>query len=326
MSRVREVPVTPEHDGQRLDRWLKKAAPDIPYGLIQKLIRTGQIRVDGSRTKSDARLSEGQMVRLPPVTLQTGAKDKAKLSDKDAAFMQGLVIDDDGDMVVLNKPAGLASQGGTKTKKHVDGMLDALANQNGRPKLIHRLDRDTSGVLLLARKAQTVRDLGFAFKNRETEKTYVALVAGVPEIPAGTIDMKIAKSGGKDKEKMRPDPEAGDIAITQYAVADSLGGSVSLICFRPLTGRTHQIRVHSMEGLGCPIIGDIKYGYRPMEELAAFDMKDRLFLHAWRLSVPVGKKKRQWQAEIDPAFRAAMKQLGFDINSVKSAIDLLSGE
>lgn len=282
MSKVRHITVIADDDGQRLDRWLKKTLPDIPYGLVQKLIRQGQLRVDGKRAKADTRLKEGQDVRIPPVVEKT--KDgKAKLGDKATAFIQSLVIYDDGDVIAINKPHGLATQGGTNTKHHVDGMLDGLKNKEGvRPRLVHRLDKETSGVLLLARSAKVARALGDIFKGRDIKKIYWAVVAPVPEQTEGTIRAPVGKSTGRDKDKMIIDESGGKKAYTDYAVLDSVGTDAAFVAFWPRTGRTHQIRVHAAEVLQCPIVGDAKYG-APVENIVGLGLAPRLHLHAARI-------------------------------------------
>lgn len=289
MSKVRQVTVIKDDDGQRLDRWLKKQIPDVPYSLLQKLIRKGQLRIDGKRAKSETKLKEGQVVRIPPVT-EKSKDGKKKLGDKAAAFMKSLVIYDDGDVIAINKPAGLATQGGTNTTHHIDGMLDALIKKDGvRPRLVHRLDKDTSGILLLARSAQVARELGDTFKGRNIKKIYWAVVAPVPEQVEGTVRAPVAKGFGKDKDKMIVDEEEGKKAYTDYVVLEQTGADAAFVAFWPRTGRTHQIRVHA-EVMGCPILGDAKYG-SPAENIAGMALSKRLHLHARRIICPHPVKK-----------------------------------
>jgi 23S rRNA pseudouridine955/2504/2580 synthase len=255
--------VPADDDGQRLDRWLKKKFPDIGFGQLQKLLRTGQVRVDGKRAKPDTRLVAGQELRLPPMLSNTEVAGKT-LHAKDRAFIRALVIYEDDDIVAINKPSGLAVQGGSGITRHIDGMLDGLTGTNGvRPRLVHRIDRETSGVLILARSADVARRLTEAFAGRDIEKTYFALTAPAPKNMKGRIDAPMAKGmSGPDMEKVLIDDETGKAAITDYEVLKkSDGGAAALVAFYPLTGRTHQIRVHGAH-IGCPLWGDTKYGAR----------------------------------------------------------------
>jgi 23S rRNA pseudouridine955/2504/2580 synthase len=314
MSGVRKIKVSADDDGQRLDRWLKKQLPDVPYSLTQKLIRQGQLRIDGKRAKADTKLKEGQEVRLPPVTEKPrGAKPK--LGDKASAFMKSLVIYDDGDVIAINKPYDLATQGGTNTHHHVDGMLDALKNREGvRPRLVHRLDRETSGILLLARSAQVARELGDIFKGRQIKKIYWSIVAPVPEEREGTIRAPIAKGQGKQKERMTVDDKEGKKAYTDYLVLESAGSDAAFVAFWPRTGRTHQIRLHA-EVMGCPVVGDTKYG-GTYENIAGLALAKRLHLHARRIICPHPVKKG-WldiTAPLPDDLLKSWKTLGFSPN------------
>jgi 23S rRNA pseudouridine955/2504/2580 synthase len=263
MTEPRIITVPNGDDGQRLDRWLKRVAPDLSYVLVQKLLRKGQIRVDGGRAKPDKSLSAGQEVRLPPLRQDQGENPSRpkRLSPEDEKFIRDLVIFDDGDVIAINKPPGLASQGGTKTRRHIDGMLDALSDKEGtRPRLVHRLDKDTSGVMLLARSAKVARELGKAFKGRDVKKIYWALVVPTPDPLEGTIRAPIGKVGGRGSEKMAIDEDEGKTAITDYVVIDNAAGEMAFVAFWPRTGRTHQIRAHAAQVLETPILGDGKYG------------------------------------------------------------------
>lgn len=253
--------VPPDDDGQRLDRWLKKTFPDLGFGALQKLLRTGQIRIDGKRAKPDTRLSAGQDIRLPP-QLSIPELTQRRTDEKDESFMRGLVIYEDDALLAINKPSGLAVQGGSGITRHVDGLLDYLADANGvRPRLVHRLDKETSGVLLLARSARAARRLAESFSGRDVEKIYNAIVTPAPADEEGRIDAPLAKGlSGEDMEKMRLDEDAGKPAITDYRVlARAPENKAALLECRPLTGRTHQIRVHAAL-IGCPLWGDVKYG------------------------------------------------------------------
>ena len=293
--------VEPDDDGQRLDRWLKKKFPHIAFGQMQKIIRTGQIRIDGKRAKGDARLSAGQELRLPPMLANAEVAEKT-IDAKDKALIQSLIVYDDEDIVVINKPAGLAVQGGPNITRHVDGMLDGLTGANGvRPRLVHRLDKDTSGLLLLARSAESARRLSTAFAGRDVEKIYVAICAPAPEDDAGRIDAPLAKGmAGPDLEKMMTDDEVGKSAITDYKVL-ARGRDAGLVQFMPLTGRTHQIRVHAAE-IGAPLWGDAKYGGTG---------KGRFYLHAKKLTIihPKTGKDMTLEAPVSAEFATKCQAL-----------------
>lgn len=313
MSQIRHIKVAADDDGQRLDRWLKKNAPEIPYGLIQKLIRKGQIRIDGKRAKTDTRLTEGQQVKVPNVEERSlTIRPKHEMTDKDAVFIRSLVIYDDGDVIAINKPADLAVQGGSKIKRHVDGMLDALAGKDGvRPRLVHRLDKDTSGVLLLARSAKVAKALGDSFKHRDIKKIYWALVKPTPEVLQGSIKAPVAKGEDGAREKMLVDEDAGKFALTEYCVLEQAGPEIAFVAFWPRTGRTHQIRVHA-QVIGCPVLGDFKYGGGEAR-IDGMAHARRLHLHAHRLILPhpVHKKPLDISAPLPLELEKSWKMFGF---------------
>ena len=318
MSGGRIVKVTEEDDGQRLDRWLKKRAPEIPYALVQKLIRKGAIRVDGRKAKTDARLAAGQEVRLPDVEDrgQREGPKPMKIGANDAAYMKSMVIFDDGDIVALNKPGDIASQGGGGVERHIDGLLSLLEDKKGRrPRLIHRLDRDTSGVLLCARSPEAVRNLGKAFHDRNAQKIYWAITIPAPERQEGTIKAPLAKAAGPLKDRMYVnDGEDSQMAVTDFIVADRVGTKAAFVMFLPRTGRTHQIRVHAADVLNCPILGDDKYG-GARARLEGMDLGGRLHLHARRLVLPHPKqagKTLDFTAPLPPDLLKSWKELGFD--------------
>lgn len=325
MSGVRHIKVKEDDNGQRLDRWLKKYVPELPFGLSQKLMRTGQIRIDGKRAKPDARLAAGSEVRIPPIEGDGRKSDRnaKKLSEKDAAFIRSLVIYEDDEVVAINKPQGLATQGGTGIKKHVDGMLDALIGKNGvRPRIVHRLDKDTSGVLLLARSAESARALGKIFQGRDIKKIYWALVAPAPRDLDGTINAPLAKLGGPNKESIGVDEEEGKRAVTEFRVIENAHTQSAFVAFWPRTGRTHQIRVHAAL-MGTPIIGDAKYGERQYDHeheqihLDGIDLFAGLHLHARRIICPHPINKRKTldiTAPLPPALVKSWKALGFSTN------------
>ncbi len=313
--------VSADEAGLRLDRWFHRHFPDLSHGALQKLLRTGQVRIDGRRAEGKERIEPGQTIRLPPgVTASPPAKPReiATVSDRDAAEIRQLVVHKDDDVIVLNKPPGLAVQGGTGTERHVDGMLDALRfGFEERPRLVHRLDKDTSGLLLIARTAQAAKRLGAAFRDRQTEKLYWAVVVGVPPKPEGAIDLPLAKRpGGRDRELMQVDREEGQKALTHFQVLDRAGKRAALLALWPRTGRTHQLRVHCA-AIGCPILGDGKYGGEEALLAPVADAR-RLHLHARRLTLPhpSGKGTLRVEAPAPPHFRRTVEAFGFSIGGV----------
>lgn len=230
--------------------------------MLEKLLRTGQVRVDGKRAKAAQRLESGQAIRVPPLNLAPASPVAArpKVTDKDAALLRDAVLHIDDDVIVLNKPPGLAVQGGTNLDKHLDLMLDALTfDKPERPRLVHRLDKDTSGVLLLARTSAAAAKLAAAFRSRAARKLYWALVVGVPKIRQGRIDAALSKLPGRLGEKVGVDEDDGKRAVTYYRVVEAVHRKASWLEMEPKTGRTHQLRAHCSL-LGTPIIGDGKYG------------------------------------------------------------------
>lgn len=303
-------------DGQRLDRWLKKAVPELPFDLSQKLIRKGAIRVDGKKMKGEDRINVGQSVRIPPIEDRSEREKRARvLTDRDRAYIESLVIYDDGDIIAFDKPCGLASQGGNNVEHHIDAYFPALPDRDGQiPRLIHRLDRDTSGVLLAARSAQAVRALGRAFRDRAARKIYWALTVPAPVQGDGTIRAPIIKSTGPIKDRMVIDDENGQGAVTDFVVLERAAKRAAFVAFYPRTGRTHQIRVHAADALQCPIIGDGKYGGADAVVEGEAGIADRLHLHARSLAVPnpFGKGELHFEAPLPPELRKSWKALGFD--------------
>lgn len=283
MAGVETIEVQASEDGMRLDRWFKAHYPKLGHGALQRLLRTGQVRLDGSRAKANARVAEGQMVRVPPMS-DVRPPAKPEVPPEHAALVRDLVIHRDRSVLALNKPPGLAVQGGSKTETHIDGMLGALTFEaDERPRLVHRLDRDTSGVLLIGRTRKAAAALAKSFQSRRTQKTYWALVAGVPRPDRGRISMPLVKAGKSGDQRMvpvRPDEDGAQSAETVYQVVDRAGNRFAWLALSPLTGRTHQLRVHLAE-IGHPIVGDGKYG----GELAdpGEGIERRLHLHAREL-------------------------------------------
>ena len=266
MSGVETIEIAAADAGIRLDRWLKRRFPDVPHGHFQKWLRTGQVRIDGKRAKANARLEAGQSVRVPPVAeSQRPAKApfvprEPSVGTAEADDLIGRILYRDDDIIALDKPAGLAVQGGTGTHRHLDGMLDLFRfGAPERPRLVHRLDRDTSGVLLLARSARVAAFLTESFRGRTVRKLYWALVVGLPVPFSGRIGLKLSKRPGRGGEKVEPDEEGGKRAETLYRVIDRAARKAAWLAMEPLTGRTHQLRAHAA-ALGTPIVGDGKYG------------------------------------------------------------------
>jgi 23S rRNA pseudouridine955/2504/2580 synthase len=317
MSGVRHITVATDDDGQRLDRWIKRHAPEIPFGLAQKLMRKGQVRVDGKRAKPDTRLIAGQDIRLPPVEdKQMG--DKYRLNEKDEKLMKSLVIYDDGDILAINKPFGIATQGGMNIGRHIDGMLEALVNDDGvKPRLVHRLDRDTSGVLLLARSADMARHMGKIFSGRHIRKIYWAITVPAPDMNDGEIRAPLGKGTGVEKDKMVVDEENGQSAATLFEVIDRAGKQAAFVAFWPKTGRTHQIRAHAAF-MGCPIAGDEKYARvrgadEKKPEVVVEGLSKRLHLHAAEISFahPRTGKNLLIKAPLPDDLKKSWKGLGF---------------
>ena len=319
---VRQFTVSEDDDGIRLDRWFKRNLPQIGFATVSRWARTGQIRVDGKRVKPEDRLDQGQMLRVPPGGEDAPSAKKAAprirtLTPEQIAEAKGMVIRETASAIVLNKPPGLATQGGSKTTKHVDGLLDAFVEteKTPRPRLVHRLDKDTSGVLLIARTPGSAASFSKRFASRSARKVYWALVVGNPQLSEGVIDAPLAKQPGTGGEKMHIDEENGAAAKTRYRVVDRAGQRAAWVELEPLTGRTHQLRVH-MAAIGHPIVGDGKYGGPDSFLTGAVSRK--MHLHARRLIISEPKTgegtggKLDVTAELPPHFAMSMDVLGFD--------------
>lgn len=293
MKTVQQIVVTAAEGDQRLDRWFKRRFPALTHGRLEKLLRTGQVRLDGKRAKASDRLEEGQTIRVPPLgepAPSTEPRQPKPLDDRLARQLQRSVLYRDSDVLVINKPAGLAVQGGSGIETSLDAALDALQfDAAERPRLVHRLDRDTSGVLVLARSASSARHLAEAFRHKDAHKVYWAITVGVPKIAQGRIDAPLQKGGAAGRERVAVDDE-GKRAITYYSVVERAGKNAAWLALMPITGRTHQLRAHCI-ALGTPILGDGKYGGAEAF-LARKDLAKQLHLHARSIRLP--HPKRGW--------------------------------
>ncbi|TWI35649.1 RluA family pseudouridine synthase [Paracoccus sulfuroxidans] len=343
MSGVQTIRITGDEGDQRLDRWLKKRFPQLTQGAVEKMCRTGQLRVDGGRVKANARIEAGQEVRVPPLPETSGEERPAtrtrssKVKQSDVEMIQQAVIWRDEHIIALNKPPGLPSQGGSgQGDRHVDGLTEALMfGYKDRPKLVHRLDKDTSGVLLLARTDRVARALSEGFRHRNTRKIYWAAVAGVPHPRMGSIKYGLVKAPGRGRmgegEKMiciHPsevaETEGAKRAHSDYAVLEALGTRVSWVALVPVTGRTHQLRAHIAE-TGHPIIGDGKYGGSGQENLGdgwgaqlGGEISRKLHLHARSISFehPITKKMVTVTAPLPEHMQRTWQTLGWNENDV----------
>ncbi len=348
MASVQTLLVTPDEDGMRLDRWFKRRIPSLSLSHLNKIVRTGQVRVDGARAKTATRLAPGQSVRVPPLDLDAQPSGTpARSSLVDARALRDMILFEDRDCLVLDKPFGLAVQGGSGTHHHIDGMLASLPNERGdRPALVHRLDRDTSGVLLVARTRKMAADLGEIFRSRQARKTYWALVEGVPKPPQGRISLYLAKGEGMGQVRRVPrrQGEAGQAAdakaatrekmhvarhgdedaqhsVTYYATVDKVPARLAWLSMKPITGRTHQLRAHA-EAIGHPIVGDPKYGVTTANDPRRSDplrqvpdgIERKLHLLARRLVLPHPRGGTlDVTAPLPSHMQASFDLLGFDI-------------
>lgn len=315
MSETRIFTVTEDDDGIRLDRWFKRHMPQVSFNMVSRWARTGQLRLAGKRAGPGDRIEAGQEIRIPPAEAVPARTERSRprretLTSDEEQFVRDMVIYEDPGAFVLNKPPGLATQGGTKTSQHLDRLLDGLSGEAGRPKLVHRLDKDTSGALLVARSARAAGHFAKAFSGRTARKVYWALVVGVPAAAEGIIDAPLAKQPGTGGEKMHVDPENGLAAKTRWRLVDRAGNRASWVELQPLTGRTHQLRAH-MASIGHPIVGDAKYG--GPEAFLTGGVSRKLHLHARRIRIdaPDGGAI-DVTAELPTHFTESLATLGFD--------------
>ena len=318
MSGVQTVTVADKDDGLRLDRWFRTHYPALNHGALEKLLRTGQVRVNGARAKANRRVEAGETIRVPPI------KDAAPPSagphaprKEDADFIRKITLFEDDHILALNKPFGLAVQGGTKIQRHVDGMLASLEKDGDQPRLVHRLDADTGGLLILARTRRAAAALSKSFQGRGVEKTYWALCAGKPPHPEGTIDLAIAKKmvwsdDGQTERMTAADDDEAKKAITDYMTLDS-AGPVSFLALKPVTGRTHQLRVHC-SAIGAPIVGDRKYG-GPKARVEGTGDGLLLFCRAMTFPHPETGKATTLVAPLTGRMKDAFELFDFDANA-----------
>jgi len=316
VSGVQKITVEETDTGSRLDRWFKRQFPHIPHGKVEKLLRTGQLRVDGKRAKGSLRIEGGQIIRIPPLPEPSEIKKKTPVNERDVAYMRAMIIYEDADIIALNKPHGIAVQGGTGTTRHIDGLLPALGEGC---RLVHRLDRDTSGVLLIAKNVRAAKWAGRAFQSRRAEKIYWGITNGVPKPSAGEIKGYMAKGrldnrfgnkheGKEVMEAVRHGTEGAKHAKTLYQCVAKAGQRAAWVVMQPLTGRTHQLRLH-MQLLGAPIAGDPKYMTdRPLPG----GLENMLHLHARSLTLPREDQADLYlEAPIPPHMEQAFEVMGF---------------
>jgi 23S rRNA pseudouridine955/2504/2580 synthase len=329
--------VASEDAGLRLDRWFKRHFPGLTHGPLERLLRTGQVRVDGKRVKSGDRLEAGQTIRIPPqVTKDLAEQVKLPIATStnrdDKKLIQSLVIYEDSSLFVLDKPSGLATQGGSGITRHLDGLLEGLqGKKRQRPRLVHRLDRDTSGVIVVARTAPAAAALSESLRKHDANKIYWALICGVPVPRQGTIKLHLAKEpgfgpGGRDERMVGVDKETkgAKAAITHYSVMETAANQYAWVAVKPVTGRTHQIRAH-LQAIGMPIVGDFKYG--AAEAKGRGELEDKLHLHARSLDIahPDGGRLKI-SAPLPRHMLHSWKLFGFDPQSEVNAFAALEGK
>jgi len=320
-GRVEALRVTPAEADMRLDRWFRVHFPEVGHGYLQKLLRSGQVRVDMKRAQANDRLRAGSEIRVPaivrtPVQPKPSIKAPLGVSKGDRDIIEQAILYEDDYVLVLNKPFGIAVQGGTGTRRHIDGILAGMADRFGeRPRLVHRLDRDTTGVLLVAKTRDAAAKLGRTFQTRSAAKTYWALVAGVPTPRQGKIEAALVKASGPEGDRVRrARPGEQDLAMhatTHYSVIDRVAHKAAWVSLKPVTGRQHQLRAH-MAMIGHPILGDNKY--EGDKALPAENMDATLHLHARRLVIPhpVTRERIDVTAPLPPHMRRSFEMLGLD--------------
>lgn len=315
-GKVQTVAVTADESGMRVDRFFEARFPGLSFSHIQRIIRKGEVRVNGKRTQPKARLEAGQAVRIPPLKVEAPApRDDAPAAQKDRAFLKSIILFEDADVMVLNKPMGLAVQGGSGTTRHIDGMLGTMRGPDGqRPRLVHRLDKDTAGCLLVAKTRFAAAALAKTFRSRSARKIYWALVAGVPKPTQGRISTYLAKQEVEEDSYMRiaKHGEKDAVhAVTYYAVVEPAAHKFAWISLKPVTGRTHQLRAH-MAHVGNPIVGDPKYFNIENWEFPG-GVQNKLHLLARRIAVPHPRGGIiDVSAPLPPHMEQSWNLLGFD--------------
>ena len=328
MSAVEQRDVRADEADLRLDRWFKRHFPGLAHGRLQKLLRTGQVRVDGKRAQANARLAEGQTIRIPPLGAAESVDKKAQVTSRPGAAddLRALILHEDDALIVFDKPAGLAVQGGSKTTRHVDGMLLSLAPKGERYRLVHRLDRDTSGLLVVAKTPSSAAKLSKAFQRHEVQKLYWALVAGLPPLEHGIIDKPLGKApsrGGHDFELVQEGVDGAQKAVTRYRTIARAGKVSAWFALQPLSGRTHQLRVHCAL-MDCPILGDPKYGGPKATPDGA---PAGLMLHARELDLPHPDGGRlTLEAPLSDTMRQGFAWIGFEPDAQLPGARLLDFE
>ncbi len=322
-----EALIAADDDGIRLDRWFKRHRPDVTHALLARWLRTGMVRLDGAKSDPSTRITAGQTLRVPnfdATAVPRRARVAKPLTPEQQEIANAMLIHRDADALVFNKPPGLATQGGTGTTIHVDGLLDAFFDEDkGRPRLVHRLDKDTSGVLLVARSAGAAAKFSRSFAGRSARKTYWAIIVGSPSLNAGQIDLSLSKQPGSGGEKMHVDEENGQTACTRYRVIERAGNTAAYVELQPLTGRTHQLRVH-MAAIGHPIVGDGKYGGKAAFLTGSISRKLHLHARHLRIDQPAGGKL-DVSADLPHHFAESLDSLGFSEAAGDDMLALASG-
>ena len=330
MTDARTFTVSEDDDGIRLDRWFKRHMPEVSFNIVSRWARTGQLRLDGKKAVPGDRIEVAQKISMPasveaPQRPARAQPRRNSLAEEEIEFVREMVVFEDPHAFVLNKPPGLATQGGTKTTKHLDRLLDGLANDDGdRPKLVHRLDKDTSGCLLVAKTRFAAAALAKNFRSRSARKIYWALVAGVPRPRQGRVSTFLAKEEREDESMMRiarHGEENASHAVTYYAVVETAAQKLAWLSLKPVTGRTHQLRAH-MEHIGHPIIGDEKY-FRIENYEFPGGMQNKLHLLARRIAIPHprGGGTIDVTAPLPPHMEQSWNLLGFDAKRYDPIVD-----
>ena len=317
MSGVQHRKVTAEEEGMRLDRWFAIHFPDLPFSRLNRIVRKGEVRVDKGRVKANTRLSKGQVVRVPPMSDERAEATKhvPRINEKDVQFLRDITLYEDDSILIINKPHGLAVQGGTNTKRHIDKLLESIPNKKGeKPRLVHRLDRDTSGCLLIAKTRSAASHFGKVFRSRSARKIYWAVTAYVPNPKQGKISCFVTRQATEDGEQMvvvDQSVKGAQHSVTHYSVTDEAAHKFAWVSLKPVTGRTHQLRVHMAE-LGTPIVNDPRY-FNVENWERPDDLGRGLHLHARRLALPMpGGKRIDITAPLPPHMQQTFDLLGFN--------------